>query len=224
MVKSLISRNIILVSLLFLLSIVSVKVSADAKVMWQDTNFNINLDGSIGIGFYNKPTGAIEGGLGLNLDIVFLNLKFINLGISGGILNITNSKTEGESSLTSTFPINVMFIKYIRQKGWETFSYIHLSPGAYLKTDFFFQENNTTDTSYTIIIPETTDTTATEDTTDTTDPNALELGIGFSTGFGFLISVNSNLFVNFDVRFHLFMVADNIYNILSNSIGITLNF
>jgi len=178
-----------------------------------------NLEGSLGIGFYQVPSGAIKGGMNLTADAVILDFDFINMGFSAGLLSVMSSRvktteeqpndpitgqpvdpvTKTATTDINAFPLNFMIIKYIKYREWNSVPYIHLSPGMY-----FLRET-------------------------VNDSGKFRYGYGSAAGLGLLIPISQSLYVDLGTRLHWFMdsftavprgFTDAKYTILTSSIGV----
>ena len=125
--------SFVLLTAVLLLGVVS---TVEAKSKRKKGDIVINADGGIGIGLFDTNETVTTGGLNGNVDILFLDFDWINMGVSSGYVSIGNSISNisaGKISSNTVFaiPLQFMIIKYFEGEKWNSLPYFHISPGIY---------------------------------------------------------------------------------------------
>lgn len=184
-----------------------------SESLWKETLFSLNLNGGLGLAYFDDPEAAIKGGPGANLDILFINLHYLNLGLSGGTLLMTKSLSERDHRSTLLFPIHVLCTKLLQRRGARIYPYLQLSSGIYLKKGF--QSLNSEflpSDQYKFNIG------------DDADPGTkLKVGGGGQAGMGLLLRLKGVFYLDVGLRYHLVFLKDEIFQQLQCNFGMTWN-
>ncbi|MDH5716817.1 MAG: hypothetical protein OEZ22_04150 [Spirochaetia bacterium] len=167
-----------------------------AKTLSKDLNKKavINIDGSIGIGFYETSPGANSGGLNLNVDVLFFKLWGLHCGGTTGYLSLSENKMIDNYSKSNAIPIGFMMAVIFQKNSWNSIPYINMAPSLFLMRD------------------------------EKDDKKENNLGIGGSIGTGIMIPVASKLFIDLAMRVHYIHTGEIQYPMLTSNIGISVAF
>ncbi|MDH5721561.1 MAG: hypothetical protein OEZ13_13220 [Spirochaetia bacterium] len=154
----------------------------------------INIDGGIGIGFYETSPGANSGGPNLNIDLMLFNVWKLYYGPTTGYLNLSENKQTNMHSKSIAIPTGLILSLIFEKSSWNSIPYMNFAPSLY-----FIQDKNGENKEY-------------------------NLGIGASVGLGIMIPISSKIFIDLAMRSYFIYSQNNYYRLLSSNLGVCVVF
>ena len=164
------------------------------------------------------PTGEIEGGPDVSIDVVPFNLKVLNLGFFTGLLSLAAAGTETQKAYTFVLPFTVAAVRYLHRDNWLSFPYFIAAIGLYTK----FVVISENDTIRLVSLNTKVDVDETDDKPVFFDN--YKFGPGGMLEAGFLVPLSHFLYLNLAYSIHLFYVHETFSAKMGGNIGINLHY